>query len=274
MTSSSERLDTLAGLGQERVLEYYPHCTFAYMSGSVIEGFGNASSDVDVYVIDDTDPDERAGDDQRSTHEIELDESSVTIEFTEQGVLDFELWRPSTVERLVQSISKVDEADRYTIWDLSDSELTFLHRLRIGRPVSGEDAFTRLQQSVNWQQLCVALYVRSTYGYNSFSEDAVGAIQDGDATTAMLASRLTLEAAVDQLSASFGSSNNKPKWRGRRLTGLGLHDDHSAFVEAQLDTSPNEKDILASARRRLSVANDFVLKASRQHLASTDAFPR
>ena len=229
-------------------------CTF--VSGSLIEGLGNAASDLDVYVITDS----------RETPPAAMTfrwgSSTVMIDYVGDLRTDVELWPRATVLACAAAIGACAPGDIAAAAGIEDRELQLAHRLRVGVAVEGAEILAELQAKFDWAHLSRVICNRFLADYNGWAEDASGAVRDGDPGTAMLASRLALGCAVDAHLAASGDTNSKAKWRFKKLQALGDDDLARNYLELEADTSTEPAALLAQARSRLRYAVGLTSKAA------------
>jgi hypothetical protein len=225
------------------------HC--AFLSGSLVEGIGNATSDVDVFVMHtrgQTVPSSATGLDVR------IDKALVNIDYTDRFRVDTEHWQVADALAVARTIGDCDPTDDVAAGGIPEHQLQLAHRIRVGMPVLREAEFAELQAAFDWSRLSRVLALRFLSGYSDSAEDGAGAVRAGDTGTAMLASRQALGAAVDALLAAHGSTNNKQKWRFAKLRQLGDADLLARYLAAELEPSSDEAQILQTAKSRLRTA--------------------
>lgn len=192
-----------------------------FASGSMVRGWGNAMSDVDVHVV------------TRSQHEasvresahVALDPDSLGFEriFVAGRRWDVEYWTASQVEQLLAKVTwdAYDGGD--APWStLSKVELGMLERLPFAQAAEGEgldgqwldDVQARLAASAH-RTVLTGLSLREADG---LLEDAAGQLEAGDLRSAVIAVKLAFAHTADALQASEGQFGSLwPKWRARRM---------------------------------------------------------
>ncbi|HFJ9434346.1 nucleotidyltransferase domain-containing protein [Bacillus thuringiensis] len=182
-----------------------------YVCGSILEGFGNEKSDVDVYVLLDELPSE-LGEEGR----IRKNKDNVIHNILFDNYrLDIEYW---TIEKLskLQNVINQFELDGDTI-KLSEDEIDFIHRIKYAIPVINKDLFKLLEQKIDFDKFDKALLVKQINLYQSSVEDVEGCLESEDLYTAIMTSRLALDRSIDSLLCSKGETNPRVKWRLRKL---------------------------------------------------------
>jgi len=244
-----------------RHLAARPAVAAAFLAGSVVEGYGNPTSDIDVLVLADGEGDTvPAPEGGRPVFRFE----DCTVEIVHAGDerLDIET-RPLPEFRRIVSRLHALPVDQEGAYEVSAFTFQFLHQLRVGRPVVGHELIAELRAAVDWGRVGELLRIRRQSDYGGHAEDAAGAIRAEDAGTALLTSRLALGTAMDCLIAALGHTNPKEKWRYRKLADLGRHDVASRCLALECDPDPDPRALLRSARRRLVAAQELVAEAGR-----------
>ena len=129
-----------------------PQDCCVYLSGSLVEGLGNAGSDVDVFVVGEL---TCAG-----TLTTSHAEYSAAIHFHQNRRVDFQYWSPSAVERLAGRVDALRADGRGEALD--EIAVEFLDRLRIGLPLRGDETLRRLRARTDYERLRRHLVHRST----------------------------------------------------------------------------------------------------------------
>jgi predicted nucleotidyltransferase len=258
-TSTTDRIDIgrLVDIGS-RVASRYAGVHTAFIGGSLLEGFGNPTSDLDVFVV--TDGTEEAAADPESTDYV-MDDFTISVGYQGDVRTDTEVWSLNVITDIADRLSRTDLSDWNNATEIDPDWLQFAHKIQTGAAVSGEAAFGRIRAMFPPATLCAINWARFMAAYNGTSEDAIGAIIAADAGTAMFASRAALGAATDALLAALGSTNDKPKWRFRKIQTYGDPALLARYLHAELDSSPDPAELLAAAKRRLRIANEFATRA-------------
>lgn len=230
----------------------------AFMAGSLVDGFGNTRSDLDLYLI--------ASDEAMAAGRFADWLSDVPEEGLHPGVridtgwsfdgtrIDVETWTPQAVRSVAVALN--GEARESRGISFSEIELELAHSVRSGWPIPRfEAALDRLSAEFDWNRLAWIVRSRALVQYHAFFEDAVGAIEVGDHVLALYTSREALAGASHALAASLGSTHPKRRWRLHLLRALGEEDTAEAIVRAECDLSPVPSAILEAAECRLRLAS-------------------
>lgn len=177
---------------------------FVYLSGSLVEGLGNAWSDIDVYVVSDLKP---VGDSITAEGA-----AAVSNHLLESRRIDYEYWPPAYLDELATRLANLRPGQRVTgVLSLVDE--VFLHRLLIGLPLSNEGALARAQSRIRKDDFALYLSKKAIEATNGIFEDVGGMIESGDVEAGLFRCRDLLAAALDAFVHSRGQTNPNPKWR-------------------------------------------------------------
>ncbi|MBU7048146.1 MAG: hypothetical protein HXS54_17055 [Theionarchaea archaeon] len=184
------------------VLQYvHEKAETAFLTGSLVEGFGNALSDLDILVI-------------------VYNKSDYTVSPPEnpmQKRVDVEVLEHAEVDSAVYHLSTMDITGKGFPGIMKEDELTVLHRLCIGIPFFNlENAYT-IQKSIDCTYLAKYITIYFQAHFRRMVEDAVGALQSEDFGTAFFNARSAFEYAVDAYLAFHGETNIRGKWRTKKL---------------------------------------------------------
>ncbi|GGO82154.1 hypothetical protein [Wenjunlia tyrosinilytica] len=193
------------------------HYDTVFASGSLIRGWGNPTSDLDVHVV--TRDAWTSGIDE--TNHVALEPNTLQYEqiFVAGRRWDIEYWTASQVEQVLAKASTEQFDDDQGAWrTLSYHEIALLERLPYAAAADSgawlEAVRGRLADSAHRS----ILIVNSLKQADSYTEDAAGQIARGDVHSAVIASRTAFNHAVDALTASLGQFGSLwPKWRARRM---------------------------------------------------------
>jgi len=180
-----------------------------FISGSLVEGLGNRSSDIDVFVI---------GKEPEGDHYTRIENALVGTRFHEQRTIDYEYWREPDLERLSAQVAALKVGEDGAWFHVK--ELEFMHRLRIGLPLAGEARFRRWRSSFDFTRLAAGLMQRAITIVDDALSDLCGMLDDGDLDVGLLRTRDLLDACCDAYLHARGETNTKSKWRARLLARM------------------------------------------------------
>jgi hypothetical protein len=227
----------------------------AYASGSFFEGFGNATSDLDVYVIADSLPDTAHRLGSRYTRAIDIIRlASVRV--------DAEYWLRQDVEQAAANLRAADPDDPEGLeFPGADEVIDFVHRLKIGFPLTGTPAFRRLQSLFDFDRARRILTAMRVLQYQEALVDADGAMRSARYETAASRARVAVFYALDAYLVGLGETYANEKWIYEKL--IRQHGRGSALYQAvwAVDHGGIEANTTLYVRRCLALAADLVLCA-------------
>lgn len=212
-----EELERFTGVSFSEILENLQReePIAAWVSGSLVEGLGHKSSDIDLYVMVDE------FDDQISMSR-KGDGYAIKVEIRNSRRVDFEYWPRERIEQLADKLAKAPLfVETENILDyFPEYEVEFMHRLHTGIPVIGEGAWDRLRNSFDRRRLSQYLIENKQLYLDDAFDDAVGLLREGQLSSAVFRARYAVDYSVDALLFSYGSTNSKEKQRVRLFLKL------------------------------------------------------
>jgi hypothetical protein len=215
-----------------------------YLAGSLVRGWGNPLSDLDVYVIVDepwTRSDAEVG-------SVSVRPGFVPIHgFVSDGRRwDVEYWSEQQVDDLLALVSWPSfESRRGRAESLTTHEVAFMQRLAFAKVISGAEWVRRRTNEFATSAVRTMIASRALYEFDLFAEDAVGMLEAGDTDSAVLAARYGFDHVVEALLASHGEFNEQAKWRARRMRAVSppelSFEDYWA-LETMRDLDPDSPD--------------------------------
>jgi hypothetical protein len=204
----------LAELGRRELL---PQSTMAlYLAGSLVRGWGNDASDLDIYVILSDQWDGPSG----RRLPVPLVPATVPLEITVVDGRRWEItyWLDAQVDQFLARVS----IDGYQggAGGLEVAEYAFLERLTYARPLLGADWLAQRRSAVESSSLRSMVIAKHLDGLDNQSEDATGMLAVNDLDSAVLAARDAFGFAVDALLACHGELGYGRKWRARRVRSI------------------------------------------------------
>lgn len=216
-----------------------------YAAGSLVRGWGNGKSDLDIYLIT----------------EVPWQGGVVSLDriWAPPGVLPVQAFywdgRRWDVEHWLDS--QVDEVLRFLSWErfeageakgatLTDAEIALIHRLGTCEVIEGSDWIKQRHQEFDRSAVKSVLAAQALYRLDLCTEDAIGMLEAGDAMSAVLAARQALGFAVDALMAVNGEFERSPKWRAKRMltaTPDGISFEDYWSLETMNNYDPRNPDL-------------------------------
>lgn len=229
------------------------HCVFA--AGSLIRGWGNASSDLDLYVVSE----HLWRGAHTETAEVALDPGCIRVNsfYVGERRWDIDYW---TNDQVRQAISKVSWS-RYNAGPrsgraLSRNEIDLVERLGHAVPLVGTEWLERHREELRGSAIhLVAAEDRLNFS-EIFIEDAAGQLAESDLYSAVMSARQAFAHAVDALTAYHGEFGHSAKWRPRRI--MAVRQESLSFeeywrIETMRDLNPKHpapwvEEVLAVCR--------------------------
>lgn len=237
--------------------------SLVYMAGSIMEGFGNATSDIDVYVICDDFSTTLNNECNRDFH-IKKDDYLIRNVIENEVRYDFEYYTWSKFDSLIDKINSLNfQTDEHLV-KMSENDIDFLHRLKHGKPVVNEEKFNNIKKRVNFNNLSKYLVVVYVEKYDGFLEDLEGALESKDYGTAFILTRLLLEHSLLAYLAAYGETNPSRKWIYRKLKRYQENHDENTVLHKYMDLSGEkfvEEDIEEYSARAINFTQKLIVKA-------------
>lgn len=189
-----------------------------FASGSMVRGWGNETSDVDVHVITGSLRESSIAE----TGHVSLEPNVLTYEriYVNGRRWDIEYWTQSQVDQLLAKVTWEAYDSPDSPWStLSRTELGMLERLPYAAAADDGGWLSDVQQRLRDSAHRVILVGISLRESDGLVEDAAGQLAAGDVHSAVIAARLAFNHIVDALQAHEGQFGSLwPKWRARRMT--------------------------------------------------------
>lgn len=220
-----------------------PHCVF--LAGSLVRGWGNATSDLDVYVV----AEDRWPGESVEVAPVNLSVPTVPINafYVAGRRWDVEYWQTAQIDQLLQAVSWT-EYDRGALRErnFTGYEVNVIERMSYGLAALGAEWLEATKKELHGSALPTHLVTQRMHMADIFVEDAVGQLQSHDYESAVLSARRAFGCAVDALMASCGEFGGDQKWRARRFRSV--KQDVLTFQEYwQLETMASYQDKRAAA---------------------------
>ncbi|MDQ0926459.1 putative nucleotidyltransferase [Bacillus atrophaeus] len=190
---------------------------FVYIAGSLVEGFGNGNSDIDVYVIYDSDKGFNI--EQNGSNEVlfKTELSYVNNIIYDGKRFDFEYWNINDVQAIINKVNSIDPNSEQYLIRLNKDETDFLHRFKVSQCIYNDELYSKYKQQISFEKLQFIQIVLHSEQYDGYIEDLQGAFSSGDLETSYLISHLLIETALASFLCSHGETNPSRKWLLRKL---------------------------------------------------------
>ncbi len=216
---NDQKLDVSVILPEMRSRDLLPADTAGvFASGSMVRGWGNPTSDVDVHVITGS---LRASSIAETGH-VSLDPNILTYEriYVNGRRWDVEYWTTGQVDQLLAKVTWEAYDGPDSPWStLSKTEHGMLERLPYAVAADDGTWLSGVRQRLAESAHRIILTGISLRESDGLIEDAAGQLEAGDVHSAVIAARMAFNHVVDALQANEGQFGSVwPKWRARRMT--------------------------------------------------------
>lgn len=195
---------------------------FIYVSGSLLEGFGNCKSDIDIYVI------VRANEMQQNFDAVTIEKSKLVIDETGNIKMfavsidmakkyDIEFWNLEEVVKACKKINDFVLDENIYVKAIPNDYVDLIHRMKFGKALYKEGNFNEFISQINFYNLNLYLYKINYYYYSSFLEDVEGAYLDKDFGTALFLAKDMSICIITSFLALMGETNPNVKWLYRKF---------------------------------------------------------
>lgn len=235
--SEAPRVPRPPDLRFEAILERFPGMAAAQavcLTGSTAAGWGNALSDVDIFVFTDG--------------EIELpdDESAETWTSNEKVIswqnwmgrygdtlVDIQIWRPDAVQTVLAPFLRPDGP---LYCNLSEKLQEFIYCVSVAVPLKNPAFFEETRAVIERSSYGRALARSLKVATELKLTDVGGQLASGDVRTARLTATLAAQSAADHCLVLAGDLCRTKKWMMRRLesrpeAGIGVAEYQSMVLE-------------------------------------------
>ncbi|AUS11636.1 nucleotidyltransferase domain-containing protein [Bacillus stercoris] len=255
---------------KEEILKLIP-CSdkidYIYLAGSIMEGFGNDASDIDVFVISEN-PDRLAYEPTNFTREvnIQVGESFIKNIVIDSIRYDFEYYRSSSFTSLIEKLNNLNFNTENYIPRFTADEIDLLHRLKFAEPLLNKSAFNTILNNINFENLNNYLVITNIESYDGHLEDLQGALSCSDFGTSFVLLKLLLKYSLNAYLAKYGETNPGEKWLFRKLSRYAEKhgDQHLLDKYLNLLCYPFEKDkIKHYAQKTINFTQPLIIKAQK-----------
>ncbi|MEV7010666.1 hypothetical protein [Streptosporangium sp. NPDC051022] len=192
-----------------------------YAAGSVVQGWGHANSDLDLYVV--TEEPVVVGDELESfVRHVSTEDPVIRIVLGEFGAFraDIEVWRAEQIDEVIARFDCGTPSQETP--ELDKAEQDMLYRLASGSPLQGESWWRSRRAAIDESGYGLWLAENRKLIAETFLEDVAGLLISGDHETALLAAHEAFTGAVEAVLAASGDYSINRKWLYRRLLAFPL----------------------------------------------------
>jgi hypothetical protein len=227
------------------------------LSGTLLEGFGNLYSDLDLYVIGDELPTKTS--EVPATLVIREDgcvrRVNETLESSANILLDVQYYTFRELDTLARSLRVLYQEARQSTQiyrkTLHHEDEDLIHKLLTGKVLQDDSGKFNAAQTFDHGMFCFLKYRNEVGGYSEF-RDLVGSWTAGDLDTCIYNTRGYLISQVSGMMFLSGNTNPRPKWFVRRLASLppeygDVREGVMAWLESAHRTARQKRDAVESA---------------------------
>lgn len=190
-----------------------------YLAGSLLEGFGNATSDIDVYVLcEEEDISILQNKKSKMDGAFYFTDDCITRNIRINGSrYDIEYWSHSKLTNMIMKLNKLDFTTTDYITRLSKEEFDVLHRIKYAKGIHNTQEFDRIYNSINFDNLNYYKIIIQSELYAGVVEDVQGAYLSKDFGSAFFMVRNLINIVMTGYLAGKGETNPADKWLYRKL---------------------------------------------------------
>lgn len=194
---------------------------FIYISGSILEGFGNEASDVDVFVIYEGEKDNVESFLRRQKHSSLIEKNGVYTWNFRIGAkrFDCEFWKYGTIKKNIEILNNIDINSESHIEnvELNGNDLDFFHRYQYGIALFHEYNYIKILKKIHFDKLRHILALRNTAYASALLEDIQGAYLAEDRYSTYFLLKSLVNCSLNAYLAMKGETNPSDKWTYRKL---------------------------------------------------------
>jgi hypothetical protein len=197
--------------------QQFAGATCIYAAGSLVQGWGHANSDLDLYVISDKPIDLAGSGLEYFERQVSTADPNMIIMLGEFGAFraDIELWRAEQIDEVIGRFT--GDTPSQDSGELGRTEQDMLYRLTSGAPLLGEPWWRERRDAVLGSTYGRWLAENRKLSAEGLLEDVGGLLISGDNETAVLAARDALTASVEALLAVHNDLSINRKWLFKRV---------------------------------------------------------
>lgn len=191
--------------------------TSIYAAGSLVQGWGHANSDLDLYVISDDAVGLAGSGLEYFERQVSTADPDMFIVLGEFGAwrADIELWRTEQIDEVIGRFA--GDTPSQESGELGRTEQDMLYRLVSGAPLLGEAWWRERRDTILASRYGLWLAENRKLSAEGLLEDVGGLLISGDNETAVLAARDAVFAAIEALLAVHNDLSINRKWLFRRV---------------------------------------------------------
>lgn len=176
-----------------------------FVSGSLVEGFGNENSDLDLFLV-------------RKEGEATPDPRLVLATVGVEGAyVDYEVYNQANMAAISAAINGTDVAGFRAVWETSLDRIDLYYRTAIAEPAYNAPGLRLLQRDFDREVAARLLAVWAGLRSAVKLQEARGSLDAGHARPALVAAQAAAAYACDSYLASEGEAYPNLKWRFEKI---------------------------------------------------------
>ncbi|EAG9428382.1 hypothetical protein CW829_14785 [Listeria monocytogenes] len=206
-------------------------CTFSFVAGSLVEGFGNEKSDIDIFVVCQTLPQEESIESFRKLYpnsNVFYNPEKVTLTFEFKNI-DFDI-----EFHLISVLNKAISKNNIGELRITDSYFDVLHRFKWSEPILKEQNYLKVKKSINYD-LFAESYIRFlSIAYSIKTTDIMGAYRAKNFQSAFFMAWFLLESCMDAYLSMYGETNPNNKWRVNKIKRVEAQPNYNGLILSEV----------------------------------------
>lgn len=214
------------------LVQYNPNDVI-YISGSIVEGFSNKYSDLDIYVLMDEYENSRI-------ENLDYNFDKYREKFGRIGDIqcDIEYWPKSLMLTLIEQLNNMDlnnlnvrsknqiKIENYTIDDM----ISFVYRFTNSLPVYNEEKYNELKAELNINKFCRFVTRKYINDVDHKFMDIFGNLDNDKPETALICARHALLKTITFYLFSWEITSDNTKWLHEKLKKISLVNNETLEV--------------------------------------------
>lgn len=201
-----------------------------YVSGSLIEGFGNRYSDVDVFILTDKEFANLGFGDELNVNALDYKSTnSIIIDGTR---FDVEVLSLTDVRKKIEKINQYTHTPDNNVFQVMwFNYVDILHKLMTGIPIFQQQKFNDLVETIDREKINKLISAMHLLKADGFLEDVRGTYEDKDCSTMYFTVHFMLHCLLKAYLSFRGYTNPNPKWIIRALNELSTEFDKKILTD-------------------------------------------
>lgn len=223
-----------------------------YAAGSLLEGFGNSKSDIDLFVVaNNIDVDYLCREYPRANQNMTcLKRANVSVfNINYLGTdLDIEVYEESYLSEYIRQLNE-------GIATSHDSRFDLFHRLKFAVPLFKDDNFWELKSKINYELFNFLPAKSLSLYYPVKSKDIQGAYEEKAYETSFYMALRLLEDCISAYLAMQGETNPNTKWLMKKINRYEKHTQSNLNIKAIHNMAYSNIDLNDPAALKMKTLN-------------------